>query len=149
MQLLISARDSAQNSTTDQQNNVDRNNILLSLKNQNYQDQTCTACNEAINGDYIALEVKTTSGNLNADDVKKMVAAATKIKSQATESKQKSNNIIVMAHDNDGHVVIEYDQETITLKLLFKQIAGNTGNDDDSSNHRQQTNADVTSLSNL
>jgi PAS domain-containing protein len=149
MQLLISARDSAQNSTTDQQNNVDRNNILLSLKNQNYQDQTCTACNEAINGDYIALEVKTTSGSLNADDVKKMVAAATKIKSQATESKQKSNNIIVMAHDNDGHVVIEYDQETITLKLLFKQIAGNTGNDDDSSNHRQQTNADVTSLSNL
>ncbi len=149
MQLLISARDSANNRATSQQNNVDRNNILLSLKNQNYQAQTCTACNEAISGDYIALEVKTTSGSLNADDVQKMVAAATKIKSQATESKQKSNNIIVMAHDNDGHVVIEYDQETITLKLLFKQIAGNTGNDDDSSKHNHQANADVTSLSSL
>jgi|GEM_PF-748264 PAS domain-containing protein len=149
MQLLISARDSANNRATSQQNNADRNNILLSLKNQNYQAQTCTACNEAISGDYIALEVKTTSGSLNADDVQKMVAAATKIKSQATESKQKSNNIIVMAHDNDGHVVIEYDQETITLKLLFKQIAGNTGNDDDSSNHNHQANADVTSLSSL
>ena len=89
MQLLISARDSANNRATSQQNNVDRNNILLSLKNQNYQAQTCTACNEAISGDYIALEVKTTSGSLNADDVQKMVAAATKIKSQATESKQK------------------------------------------------------------
>jgi len=149
MQLLISARDSANNRATSQQSNTDRNNILLSLKNQNYQAQTCTACNEAISGDYIALEVKTTSGSLNADDVQKMVAAATKIKSQATESKQKSNNIIVMAHDNDGHVVIEYDQETITLKLLFKQIAGNTGNDDDSNNHNHQANADVTSLSNL
>jgi len=149
MQLLISARDSANNRTVNQQNTVDRNNILLSLKNQNYQAQTCTACNEAISGDYIALEVKTTSGRLNADDVQKMVAAATKIKSQATESKQKSNNIIVMAHDNDGHVVIEYDQETITLKLLFKQIAGKTGNDDDSNKKNHQANADVTSLSSL
>jgi len=145
MQLLISARDSA----TDQKNNADRNNILLSLKNQQYQDQTCTACNEALSGDYIALEVKTTSGSLNADDVKKMVAAATKIKSQASESKQKSNNIIVMAHDNDGHVLIEYDQETITLKLLFKQMAGKTGNDDDNNNRNHLTNKDVTSLSNL
>lgn len=129
--------------------NADRNNILLSLKNQQYQDQTCTACNEALSGDYIALEVKTTSGSLNADDVKKMVAAATKIKSQASESKQKSNNIIVMAHDNDGHVLIEYDQETITLKLLFKQMAGKTGNDDDNNNRNHLTNKDVTSLSNL
>ena len=145
MQLLISARDS----TTDQKNNVDRNNILLSLKNQNYQAQTCTACNEALSGDYIALEVKTTSGSLNADDVQKMVAAATKIKSQASESKQKSNNIIVMAHDNDGHVVIEYDQETITLKLLFKQIVGKTDNDDDSNNLNHQAKKDVSSLSSL
>jgi hypothetical protein len=54
-----------------------------------------------------------------------------------------------MAHDNDGHVVIEYDQETITLKLLFKQIAGKTGNDDDSNKQTHQANADVTSLSSL
>ena len=78
-----------------------------------------------------------------------MVAAATKIKSQASESKQKSNNIIVMAHDNDGHVVIEYDQETITLKLLFKQMPGKTGNNDDSNNHSQQVKKDVSSLSSL
>ena len=127
---------------------------MLSLKNQNYQDHVCTACNEALNGDYIALEVKTTSGKLNADDVQKMVAAATKIKNQtATTSKEKpkSNNIIVMAHDNDGHVLIEYDQETITLKLLFKQVADKTGNDDNSNtnNSSQQANSDITSLSNL
>ena len=151
MQLLMSARDSA----SDQQNSIDQNNILLSLKNQHYQTQTCTACNEEINGDYIALEVKTTSGKLNADDVQKMVAAATKIKNQtsAASSKQKSNNIIIMAHDNDGHVVIESDQETITLKLLFKQIADKTGNDDDAnskhSGSANQTKADVSSLSSL
>ena len=145
MQLLISARDSA----TDQKNNTDRNNILLSLKNQHYQDQRCIACNEELIGDYIALEVKTTSGSLNADDVKKMVAAATKIKSQASESKQKSNNIIVMAHDNDGHTLIEYDQETITLKLLFKQMTGKTGNDDNDNDHNRLTNKDTTSLSSL
>ena len=150
MQLLMSARDSA----SDQKNSGERNNILLSLKNQNYQDHVCTACNEALNGDYIALEVKTTSGKLNADDVQKMVAAATKIKNQtATTSKEKpkSNNIIVMAHDNDGHVLIEYDQETITLKLLFKQVADKTGNDDNSNtnNSSQQANSDITSLSNL
>ena len=154
MQLLMSARDSA----SDQKNSVDRNNILLSLKNQNYQDQVCTACNEVLSGDYIALEVKTTSGKLNADDVKKMVAAATKIKNQTATSsteKPKSNNIIVMAHDNDGHVLIEYDQETITLKLLFKQIDDKTGNDDNNNsnsnakNNAKLENHDATSLSSL
>ena len=62
---------------------------------------------------------------------------------------RKGNNIIEMAHDNDGHVLIEYDQETITLKLLFKQMAGKTGNDDDNNNRNHLTNKDVTSLSNL
>ena len=142
----------------DSQTKYDRNTILLSLKNHNYQAQVCSACNEELNGDYIALEVKTTSGKLNADDVQKMVAAASKIKHQqeatpknSTTTTQKSNNIILMAHNNDGHIVIEYDQETITLKLIFKQIADITGNDDNSMTNsgNKQTNADVTSLSSL
>jgi hypothetical protein len=54
-----------------------------------------------------------------------------------------------MAHDNGGHTLIEYDQETITLKLLFKQVADKTGNDDDANGQKNLSNTDVTSLSSL
>ncbi|MDG2035663.1 MAG: hypothetical protein P8J42_03525, partial [Pseudomonadales bacterium] len=145
MQLLMSARDSS----SKDKNDTNRNDILLSLKNHNYQMQKCIACNEKIDGDYISLEVKTTSGKLDADDIQKMVEAATKIKNQAATSKQKNNNIIVMAHYNGGHTLIEYDQETITLKLLFKQVADKTGNDDDANGQKNLSNTDVTSLSSL
>ncbi|MDG1938611.1 MAG: PAS domain-containing protein [Pseudomonadales bacterium] len=145
MQLLMSARDSS----SKDKNDSNRNDILLSLKNHNYQMQKCIACNEKIDGDYISLEVKTTSGKLDADDIQKMVEAATKIKNQAATSKQKNNNIIVMAHYNGGHTLIEYDQETITLKLLFKQVADKTGNDDDANGQKNLSNTDVTSLSSL
>lgn len=157
MQLLVSARDSSSNTNAEKNksngstNNTDNeaNTILLSLKNQRYDTQSCASCEQKLQGDYIVLSVKTASGSLDAADLKKMIDAAAKSQQQKNSGRKKNQNIVAMAHDNDGHVLIDYQRETITLKLLFKQTSDFNGNDDEPSKKNRPATAEVTSLSSL
>lgn len=157
MQLLISARDSASlNAPPNTKNGgTDKNEILLALKNKQYNARGCDACDEKLDGDYISLSVTTASGSLDAADLQKMVGAAAKLtqpesnSDNSSDGKKKNNNIVAMAHDNAGHVIIDYQQNTITLELLFQHVSDHTGSDDDARAVKIQSTAEVTSLSSL
>ena len=157
MQLLISARDSASSNAPPNTKNgcADKNEILLALKNKQYDARGCDACDEKLDGGYISLSVTTASGNLDAADLQKMVGAAAKVTqpesngNNSSDGKKKNNNIVAMAHDNAGHVIIDYQQNTVTLELLFQHVSDHTGPDDDARAAKPQSTAEVTSLSSL
>ena len=118
MQLLVSARDSAKSAAAS-----DGNQILLRLENRRYTDQPCTACQASIEGDYIALSVQTSSNGIKKEELLKLVESAELAKTESERSAAKnSNNIILMSHENDGHIIVEHQQDTISLQLLFKQV---------------------------
>lgn len=122
MQLIISARDNPKNK---------QNEILLALKNEKFNDESCINCNEKIEGEYITLSVTTSNEDIDTKNLKKMIEA-TDIEQINNSSQIESKNVIVMTHINSGHVLLDLENEKICLKLLFKNIVEKT--DDKSPN---------------
>lgn len=130
MQLIISARDNPKKSS---KKNV-QNKILLSLKDEQFQNETCINCNEKIEGEYITLSVTTSNEDVDTENLKKMIEA-TNIKQIDNSEPKESKNVIIMTHDNSGHVLLELNHKTICLKLLFKKIVEKI-NDNQSSSQK-------------
>ena len=111
MQLLNSTKDNANNDDT----------LTLGLHDQTFSQVQCASCHEPLDGDYIVLTVTTPSGNIEPEDLQKMVSAA----SQARVDGQSDNaNIIALTHDNGGHVLVSLVDKHIEMQLLFKQAIG-------------------------
>lgn len=151
MQLLISAKDSIKAQSPDNTQDSANNEVQLSLKNQEFAGQRCAACQEPLNGDYLVLSVKTPSGNIDEAGLQKMVDAASRAKDNAANGSKPANNIIAMAHSNNGHIILGHDESSITLNLLFKQVLETGDDDSDRSNSgkEKRPSKPVASLSSL
>lgn len=110
MQLLVSARNSALAAQTDD----NPQEIVLSLNNLHLADTRCTTCSNALDGDFIALTVRTRTDAMSRQDFDKLVEAA-----RSATQRQLKDNVVAMAHNNQGHAIIDHQQNTLSLQLLF------------------------------
>ena len=140
MQLLVSARDNTTNSNAPS----DTGEILLALTNRRFENKKCASCGSELNGEYLVLSVTTPSDNIDPANLKKVLAAAN---NQPTKPSN-NQNVIDLTHENQGHVILESQSNTISLQLLFERIIEQSG-DDGKSNQKNRSNEELSSLSSL
>jgi len=116
MQLLVSARDNA-NSSNPQQSAADNSQqIHLSLSNVQPLENNCAACDAELNGNYVALTVRTPTGKLSEKNYRTLINAA-----KTATTRNTADNVIAMTHSSDGHALIHYADQTLSLQMLFPQ----------------------------
>ena len=116
MQLLISARNTALAAQQENQPQGEDQQIVLSLSNKNLPATECSACTEVLEGDYIVLSVHTKTADISTVDLQKLLKAA-----KSATHQNSADNVVAMAHNNNGHAVIEQLNDGLALQLVFKK----------------------------
>jgi PAS domain-containing protein len=116
MQLLASARDNANATINEKSADQSSQQIQLSLSNAKPHDSQCAGCDASLDGDYIALTVRTPTGALTDKNYQTLIKAA-----KTATTRNTADNVIAMTHSSDGHALIHYADQTLSLQMLFPQ----------------------------
>lgn len=153
MQLITSARDTAKPQNKTELNtppNVlpEKDKILLSLNNRHYKQRSCAACDHDLEGHFIALSVTTSTESIDNDALEKLMRAIKATSThQEAETDKKNNNVIIMAHNCDAHILIEHQHDNLILQFVFPQLPDNI--DDPNSPKKPKSESKITALSSL
>ncbi|MBT8140183.1 MAG: PAS domain-containing protein [Gammaproteobacteria bacterium] len=118
LQLLVSARNTAiaaQKESGKGKKTADQE-ILLTLSQDKLPNAECSACEDKVSGDYIVLAVHTRTADVSSVDLQKLIVAA-----RTATKKNAAENVVAMAHNNNGHAIIERQADSLALQLLFRK----------------------------
>ncbi|NNL57809.1 MAG: PAS domain-containing protein [Pseudomonadales bacterium] len=116
LQLLVSARSTALAAQQDDNASGENQEIVLTLSNGSLPETECSACTDTLSGDYIVLAVHTKTADVSSVDLQKLIKAA-----KSATRNNSADNVVAMAHNNQGHAVIEQQDDQLALQLLFKK----------------------------
>ncbi len=117
MAMLVNARKTAESNIQIKDGKANKQKIKLTLSNIHHEEKDCTTSEEKLNGEYLELAVHTENEKLSDQEFQNLINTAR----EATQ-KQQENSVVGLAQANDGHTIIEQNDGTLSLKLLFSRI---------------------------
>ncbi len=110
MLLLMNAKTTAESGTA----RADDQKIRLTLESVSIGGESCIACEQQLDQDFISLTVQTAAAAFDETALDRLVAAAR----QSTQTNS-DDNVIALTHRLAGHAMIRYTNGVLALQLLF------------------------------